>query len=194
MRFTPKNRVRRAAAAGVIALGMLGTAGCSAVNEQATTREYSPSDGIVENVGDLQLRNLLVVSNGNGDPGRLIGTVLNDSSNSQSFTLAVGGSTLTWNLPAGDKVVFEKESPERVMVSAVEVPAGDGIDAQLQMGAEKTGLNIPVVNGDQPFYQQYLPSPTPSESPSEVPSDEATDADTDTNSETGTAPTSPSNG
>ncbi|MCC3280255.1 hypothetical protein LJ754_13960 [Arthrobacter sp. zg-Y40] len=194
MRFTPKNRVRRAAAAGVIALGMLGTAGCSAVNEQATTREYSPSDGIVENVGDLQLRNLLVVSNGNGDPGRLIGTVLNDSSNSQSFTLAVGGSTLTWNLPAGDKVVFEEESPERVTVSAVEVPAGDGIDAQLQMGAEKTGLNIPVVNGDQPFYQQYLPSPTPSESPSVVPSDEATDAGTDTNSETGTAPTSPSNG
>ena len=194
MRFTPKNRVRRAAAAGVIALAMLGTAGCSAVNEQATTREYSPSDGIVENVNDLQLRNLLVVSNGNGEPGRLIGTVLNDSANEQAFTLAVGGSTLQWNLPAGGKVVFEEEPEDKVMVDVVEVAAGTGIDAQLRLGSQETGLNIPVVNGDQPNYEPYLPSPTPSQSPSMVPSDMATDGTADTNSETGTAPTGPSNG
>ena len=194
MRFTPKNRVRRAAAAGVIALAMLGTAGCSAVNEQATTREYSPSDGIVENVSDLQLRNLLVVSNGNGAPGRLIGTILNDSADAQEFTLAVGGSTMEWNLPAGGKVVFEDEPEDKVLIEAVEVAAGTGIDGQLRLGGEETGLNIPVVNGDQPNYQPYLPSPTPSQSPSMVPSDMATDAGTDTNTETGTAATSPSNG
>ena len=194
MRFTPKNRVRRAAAAGVIALAMLGTAGCSAVNEQATTREYSPSDGIVENVNDLQLRNLLVVSNGNGAEGRLIGTILNDSADAQTFTLAVGGSTLQWNLPAGGKVVFEDEPAEKVLVQTVDVAAGTGMDAQLRLGGQETGLNIPVVNGDQPDYQPYLPTPTPSESATAVPSDMATDAGTDTNSETGTEGTSPSNG
>ena len=194
MRFTPKNRVRRTAAAGVIALAMLGSAGCSAVNDQATTAQYAPSDGIVENVGDLQLRNVLVVSDGFGEPGRLIGTILHDSSQTQSFTLAVGGSTLPWDLPAGEKVVFEDEPQEKVLVQTVEDEPGTGIDGQLTVNGESTGLNIPVVNGDQPFYQQYLPSPTPSQSPSVMPSDEATDADTDTNSETGTAPTSPSNG
>ena len=194
MRFTPKNRVRRAAATGVIALAMLGTAGCSAVNEQATTREYSPSDGIVENIGDLQLRNILVVSNGNGEPGRLIGTFVNDSADSQSFSLAVGGSTLSWDLPAGGKVVLEDEPNETV--SVVEVEAGSGIDGQLKLDGETTELDIPVVNGDQPNYRPYLPTPTPSQSSSDTaaPSDMATDSERDTGVETGTEPTSPETG
>ncbi|MCC9206051.1 hypothetical protein [Arthrobacter sp. zg-Y769] len=171
MRFTPKNRVRRTAAAGVIALAMLGTAGCSAVNEQATTIEYSPSDGILENVGDLQLRNILVVSNGFGEPGRLIGTVINDGADTQEFTLAVGGSTLSWNLPAGGKVVFEDELEEKVTVAVVEDEPGTGIDAELDLNEETTALNIPVVNGDQPDYRPYLPegseyTPRPTEEPS----------------------------
>ncbi|MCC9146643.1 MULTISPECIES: hypothetical protein [unclassified Arthrobacter] len=158
MRFTPKNRVGRTAAAGAIALAMLGSAGCSAVNEQATTREYSPSDGIVQDVGDLQLRNILVVSHGFGEPGRLIGTVVNDSDNTQAFTLAVGGSTLSWSLPAGDKVIFEDESEDKVNVSTVEDEPGTGIDAQLKVSGETTALNIPVVNGDQADYRPYLPA------------------------------------
>ncbi|UWX97569.1 hypothetical protein N2K95_02440 [Arthrobacter zhaoxinii] len=171
MRFTPKNRVRRTAAAGVIALAMLGTAGCSAVNEQATTIEYSPSDGILENVGDLQLRNILVVSNGSGEPGRLIGTVINDGAETQKFTLAVGGASLPFELEAGDKVVFEDEAEAQVYVPEVEVDAGTGINTELTVNDDTTTLNIPVVNGDQPDYRPYLPAeseytPRPTEEPS----------------------------
>ncbi|WP_146364236.1 hypothetical protein [Arthrobacter yangruifuii] len=171
MRFTPKNRVRRTAAAGVIALAMLGSAGCSAVNEQATTIEYSPSDGIVENAGDLQLRNILVVSNGFGEPGRLIGTVINDGDSTQEFTLTVGGAPLTFELDAGDKVVFEDEDEEAVYVPEVEDEPGTGIEAELDASGETTALNIPVVNGDQPDYRPYLPAesdytPRPTEEPS----------------------------
>ncbi|MCC9175652.1 hypothetical protein [Arthrobacter sp. zg-Y179] len=158
MRFTPKNRVRRTAAAGVIALAMLGTAGCSAVNEQATTIEYSPSDGIAENVADLQLRNILVVSNGFGEPGRLLGTVVNDSNQAQRFSLDFGGTPLSWTLPAGGKVVFEDEDEENVTVAEVQEEPGTGIDAELVLNDETKDLNIPVVNGDQADYRPYLPT------------------------------------
>ena len=191
MRFTPKNRAQRAATAGVVALTVLGASGCSAVNEQATTREYSPSDGIVANVGDLQLRNILVVSNGSGEEGRLIGTVINDSDQDMDIELVVGGSTLTWSIPEGGKVVYEQEPAEAVTVETVEVEAGTGIDAELTAGSENTILNVPVVNGDLESYRQYLPTPTPSasESATSAPSDTATDTERDTGAETGTEPT-----
>ncbi|MDN3906021.1 hypothetical protein [Arthrobacter sp. YD2] len=192
MRFTPKNRVRRTAAAGVIALAMLGSAGCSAVNDQATTAQYAPSDGIVENVGDLQLRNVLVVSDGFGEPGRLIGTILNDSSETQSFTLAVGGSTLPWDLPAGEKVVFEDEPQEKVLVQTVEDEPGTGIDGQLTVNGESTGLNIPVVNGDNQDYAPFLPTSAPT-APA---TDESTGMPTETATDMATEPaaTETSNG
>ena len=189
MRFTPKNRVRRAAAAGVIALAMLGSAGCSVVNDQATTAQYSPSDGIVENVGDLQIRNLLVVSNGFGEPGRLIGTILNDSADAQSFTLTVGGTELSeMNLAAGEKIVFDDEPQERALVQSVKDEPGTGIEGQLELDGETTSLNVPVVNGDQMDYRPYLPT----EAPSAESTDAATGAATDMAAEP--TPSATSNG
>ena len=52
MKIAPKNRVQRALVAGAAALALLGTAGCSAINEQATTFSYAASDGVVLEVTD----------------------------------------------------------------------------------------------------------------------------------------------
>lgn len=159
MRFTPKNRTRTAAAAGVIALSLLGATGCSAVNDQATTLEYSPSDGIVQNIGDLELRNILVISDGDGEPGRLLGTVANASPDPINLELSIGGSQLTWNIPAGGKVVYDDAPQSEVLVQTVNVVPGTGIRAEATAGSETATLNIPVVDGQVPYYQDYLPTP-----------------------------------
>lgn len=159
MRFTPKNRTRTAAAAGVIALSLLGATGCSAVNDQATTMEYSPSDGIVQDIGDLELRNILVVSDGDGEPGRLLGTVANASSDPINLELSIGGSQLTWNIPAGGKVVYDDAAQSEVLVQTVNVLPGTGIRAEATAGSETATLNIPVVDGQVPYYQDFLPTP-----------------------------------
>ena len=194
MRFTPKNRAQRAAAAGVIALAVLGVSSCSAVNEQATVREYSPSDGIVENVGEVELRNLLVVSNGDGEAGRVLGTVVNASPDNVDFSLAMGGTTLTWNIESGDKVIFEDITTEaEVTVPNVDVLPGTGLRADASNGAETVELKVPVVDGTLEDYREYLPtpSPTPLDGATMVPSDQATDVQQDTGTDTGTATTEP---
>ncbi|MBO0909856.1 hypothetical protein [Arthrobacter sunyaminii] len=190
MRFTPKNRAQRAAAAGVIALAVLGVSSCSAVNEQATVREYSPSDGIVENVGDVELRNILMVSNGDGEEGRLLGTVVNASSEDVEFSLATGGTTLTWNIEAGDKVVFEDAAAAEVTVPNVDVKPGTGLRGDASNGTETVEVNIPVVDGTLADYREYLPTPSavPSDVATMVPSDEA-GAEQDTGVDTGVAET-----
>ncbi|KPN18279.1 MULTISPECIES: hypothetical protein [Arthrobacter] len=173
MIFTSRNRARNAAAAGVIALSLLGATGCSAVNDQATTMEYSPSDGIVQDLGDLQLRNILVVSEGDGEPGRLMGTVINDSADPINFELSVGGSNLSWNIPGGGKVVYDDAPQAEVLVEAVNVLPGTGIRAEAKDGSETATLNLPVVDGQVSYYEDYLPTPEPT--PSEEPAAEATE-------------------
>lgn len=193
MRFTPKNRAQRAAAAGVIALAVLGVSSCSAVNEQATVREYSPSDGIVENVGEVELRNLLVVSNGDGEAGRLLGTVVNASPDNVDFSLAMGGTTLSWSIESGDKIIFEDATASDVTVPNVDTLPGTGLRADASNGTETVELNVPVVDGTLVDYREYLPtpSPTPMEGATMVPSDEATDVQQDTGADTGTATSEP---
>ncbi|MCC9198391.1 hypothetical protein QNO08_01855 [Arthrobacter sp. zg-Y820] len=188
MRFTPKNRAQRAAAAGVIALAVLGVSSCSAVNEQATVREYSPSDGIVENVGEVELRNILVVSNGDGEAGRLLGTVVNASPEAVDFSLALGGTTLTWNIGAGDKVVFEDTPSSEVTVPNVDTLPGTGLRADASNGTETVDLDVPVVDGTLESYREYLPTPagTPSDMATMLPSDQA-DTEQDTGADTGVA-------
>ncbi|MCC3270904.1 hypothetical protein MUG94_02080 [Arthrobacter gengyunqii] len=190
MRFTPKNRAQRAAAAGVIALAVLGVSSCSAVNEQATVREYSPSDGIVENVGDVELRNILMVSNGGGEEGRLLGTVVNASSEDIEFSLATGGTTLRWNIDAGDKVVFEDALAAEVTVPNVDTVPGTGLRGDASNGTETVEVNIPVVDGTLADYREYLPVPSalPTDIATMAPSDEA-GAEQDTGVDTGVAET-----
>jgi len=173
VRFTPKNRTRSTAAAGVIALSLLGATGCSAVNDQATTTEYSPSDGIIQDIGDLELRNILVVSDGDGEPGRLLGTVLNDSTEPVNFELSVGGSNLTWNIPAGGKVVYDDAPQAEVLVESVNVVPGTGIRAEATAGSETATLNVPVVDGQVPYYEDFLPTPEASPSATGEATDEA---------------------
>ncbi|MBD7996154.1 hypothetical protein H9639_12675 [Arthrobacter sp. Sa2CUA1] len=170
MRFTPKNRTRTAAAAGVIALSLLGATGCSAVNDQATTMEYSPSDGIVQDIGELQLRNIVVVSDGDGEPGRLLGTAANASTEPITFELSIGGTDLSWNIPAGGKVVYDDEP--QALVESVNVVPGTGIRAEATAASESATLNIPVVDGQVPYYKDYLP--TPEATPSSEATEEAT--------------------
>ena len=176
MRFTPKNRAQRTAAAGVIALAVLGVSSCSAVNEQATTQPYSPSDGIVENVGDVELRNILMVSEGDAEAGRLLGTVVNASAADVDFSLATGGTTLTWSIPAGDKVVFEDAPAAEVTVPNVDTLPGTGLRGEASNGAESVEVNIPVVDGTLADYRKYLPtqSAAPLDSATLAPSDQAT--------------------
>ncbi|BAS07384.1 hypothetical protein AHiyo4_08060 [Arthrobacter sp. Hiyo4] len=57
---------------------------------QQTSHQYAASDGIRADLGPLQLRNMLIVSDGADKPGRLLGAVYNSSS--QDVKLTVNGA------------------------------------------------------------------------------------------------------
>src|SRR5687768_11726413 len=92
VRFTATNRAQRgklALTAAALGIGLL-TSGCGYINSQQTNEQYQASDGIVTDLGPLKLSNFMIVSNGEDEPGRVIGAVYNSSS--QDVKLTVNGA------------------------------------------------------------------------------------------------------
>jgi hypothetical protein len=180
VKIAPKNRVQRTLVAGAAALTLLASTGCGAINEQATTKSYSASDGIVANVGPIGLRNLLVVAENAESTGRLLGTVVNTSDSPVQLSLTGSGSTATVTVPADGQIRFEDEANETTVDRPGAAP-GALANVTVRVNNESADVRVPVLDGTLPEYSSYVPTPAPTESatptetpaPSEEPTDQA---------------------
>ena len=187
---------RRPAALMLAAAALVGVlAGCG-LSPIQTTIAYDPSDGVSASVGDVQVRNLLVVGSSADAPGIVSGVLLNGGTAAVTVTLASGTSApVPVDVPAGGSVQLGATgadpaattapgTPGRAIarLSAVGAPAGAVIAVTLtSAGGGTTTVQVPVVPptnqyasltpsaappSEGPTVQQ---SPTPSESPTVTP-------------------------
>src|SRR5699024_11154083 len=111
------NKTRRNVFAGLALTAILGTTGCSAINPQATTFEYAPSDGTQTTVsaddtatGDIvEFLNIGVITNDANDSGRLMGTIHNKSANRQNVELEINNETFEFTLSGNEQLKLEDE-------------------------------------------------------------------------------------
>ena len=126
---------------------------------QATTEHYDPSDGVSANVGDLDLRNILVVSD-DGEDGNLVLTVVNTDDEDAELGVQVGDG-------GGEPLIIEVEAGATVSLGGDEEPLLlEGIDTQpgallpifFQYGtAEGIEKLVPVLDGRLPEYADLAP-------------------------------------
>ncbi|GAB3564717.1 hypothetical protein GCM10027405_21080 [Arthrobacter alkaliphilus] len=181
MRITAMNRVQRgklAMAAAAISIGLLSVTGCGYINPQQTNEQYSPSDGVRDDLGPLQLRNMLIVSKDANKPGRVIGAVFNTSSNDATLTISgSGGSTATIPVKAKSQT-YLNENYEAVILSPSGGAPGSLVPVTIKTGSESRNVQFPVLDASLKEYEKYLPtvsaSPSPSVSGSATPSTSAT--------------------
>lgn len=180
MKFAPMNRVQRAFVAGAGVLALLATAGCSAVNEQATTRHYSASDGIVTSVGPVNVRNMLIVAEDANGTGRVLGTVVNTSDSPVQLSLTAASANTSVTIPADGQIKFEDEQHATTLQPAGGDP-GAVVAVTLKVNSASSEASVPVVDGSLAEYSQYLHTPAPSESasPNVSPSAESTATSTE---------------
>ncbi|HXF01747.1 MAG TPA: hypothetical protein VN601_02060 [Arthrobacter sp.] len=174
MKIAPKNRVQRTLVAGAAALTLLASTGCGAINEQATTKSYSASDGIVANVGPIGLRNVMVVAESADSTGRLLGTVVNSSNSPVQLSLTGSGSTATVTVPADGQIRFEDEA-NKTTVDRPGAAPGALANVTVRVNNESADVRVPVLDGTLPEYSSYVPSPaaTKSAAPKESPAPSA---------------------
>ncbi len=167
--------IRALATTTLAATLLLGTAGCGIFVDAATLNPYSASDGLNVDVGGLQLRNVLVITDESGDAS-LVFTIVNDTTNVQYLTVELRTETpVDLTIVANEgltKVGLADGNP--AIATGTALRAGQYVDIYFQYGGEDgVTMAIPVLDGSHSLYAPYAPSlfvPEPVVSPSATPS------------------------
>jgi hypothetical protein len=168
----------RIAASVVLAVGiLLGTAGCNFLAPQATLEHYDPSDGVGGTVGNIDVRNAVIVSN-NGETGNLIATFVNNDAKSHRVLIQQGTTKKTdeyVTVEPGQVKTIGSDDSTQVQFTKMNVKAGAMLPVYFQY-ADKTGVQllVPVLTNGLKEYKSYTPTPAPASplitpAPSETP-------------------------
>ena len=177
----------RIAASVVLAAGiLLGTSACGFFAAPATSIAYNASDGVSGDVGQIHIRNALLLST-DGELASLIVSVVNPTDTLQSLLVQYESSTGTVSqdvpVEANTTVTLGTDGAASVVLENMNSQPGSLFPVFFQYGEETgTELLVPVLSGSQREYSTLLPTPaptptpsgTPSETPSETPTPSAT--------------------
>lgn len=151
-----KSRLLASLAVG--AAVVLGATGCNMLAPQATTIDYSASDGInVPNLGDVKIRNVMIVANEDGTEGNLIGAFVNGSDESARVSIGVAGDTEELTVPARETVSLGVTDDP---LSFSDLGARPGANIPVTFAtADGTGeeIMIPIIDGALPQYAEFVP-------------------------------------
>ncbi len=156
MNVVPKNRAQQAVAAGAV-LVMLAVSGCNLVAPQSTTMVYAPSDGIVQELGPVLLRNVLIVGTDDETDGRLVGTVFNTSDDDVDLSISAGGAATRVTIEGQGKLRFEDETAVDATLAGVEEVTGSLVDVDFEVDGEEATYEVPVLSGSLEEYREYVP-------------------------------------
>jgi hypothetical protein len=191
VRFTAMTRGRRgklAMATAALGIGLLSVTGCGYINAQQTTAQYSASDGTRTDLGPLQLRNMMIISDGEDKPGRVIGAVYNTSANDVKLTINGARGSQTQVPVKKNSYVLLNDSADPAILSTSGGKPGSMVEVTIREDGTnmEAKFKMPVLDATITDYKKYLPtaeptssstasgtatpSSTPSETPSETPS------------------------
>ncbi len=156
MMTAQKNRGRRVVAVAALAMLTFGVTSCSAINQQATTLHYAASDGIVLNVGDLDVRNLMLITNSATDEARVLGSLVNDTDQAMTLEMKLSTGSTSVKVPAKSVVDFEKDKNKTLLTSTGVAP-GAQARATLSVGPNSDEAKIPVIDGTLEEYREFVP-------------------------------------
>ena len=180
MAHLARTRVHRSVLAliGVALLALMSACGMHA----QTTQPYTPAEGVNTNIGPtgawVQVRNLMVLSHGDGE-GILSASIVADENDTLT---GVTGRPITTDGKAGTEFTATLAKPLELTPGKLVVLTGEtdlvtvksaellvGGEAELTLSFAKVGdqtLRVPVVDASQPDYATITPRPVASPSPS----------------------------
>lgn len=153
--------VRRAGAALTLGAVLLTGTGCAFDNPPETTQITPATNGISAQVGPMKLEDMLILSHGADQPGRVLGAVSNSSSKDATLTISgASGSQATIPVKANGQTLLK--SPPAVMLDPAGGPPGSMVSVRLSEDATRASADVqfPVLDAAMPEYQPYMP-PTP---------------------------------
>ena len=141
---------------------VLGATGCTLNSEIATMKDYDPSDGVGTEVGDLALRNIMLITNDQGE-ANLVMTVVNTGGEDVNllvqYTDGSQKTTETIRVPGLPTLTrFGDDPAEGVVFSGGDVVPGGLAPIYFQYDNNPGELVlVPVLDGALPEYELLVP-------------------------------------
>lgn len=175
-----KTRNWASLAAGLALVGALSA--CSVFSVGETQRPYDPSDGVRVAVGDVQLLNLLVITE-DGQDGNLLGSANNASDEDIDVTLQYESAgekqDVTFEVPARTTLHFGQGEEGQFLLPAIDALPGSVLAVYVQYGTTPgKQIDVPVLDNRLPEYSELLPTPTPTPTPTVTADPESTEPET----------------
>lgn len=153
----------RIAASVLLAAGLLvGTAGCNLVAPQATTKHYDASDGVSANLGGVDVRNAVIISD-DGELGNLVVTFVNTTAETARVTVQYESdgedATETVTLKANSSTPFGLPDGESITLVDMGTQPGALLPVYFQSGdTDGRELLVPVLTTQLPEYSTLAPT------------------------------------
>ena len=160
-------RVAPVLAAAALA-GALALSGCQAFSPIQTSVPYQPADGVAVDLGDVQIRDLVVIAGAKGEVGTLSGTMLNKGTEpvTVTFTTGADGGSAQAKIPAGDHTRLSGvEGMTPVTLPAIAAAPGDIIKVTVSTpagGAPEVSVPVLLPTG---YYATITPGPAQTTAP-----------------------------
>ena len=150
----------RLAASAALALGIaIGGSGCAMITYQATTEKYDASDGVSADLGAIELRNVLVVSD-DGEQGNLVAAIVNTGEDDATveFEVVDSGERFEVDVDAGDVVSLGAADEDPLTIEDLGAEVGGLVTIYVQhSGEEGQEIQVPVLDGRLPEYEDLAP-------------------------------------
>lgn len=169
----------RIAASAVLAIAILsGTVGCGLLAPQATTIQYDASDGVSAQVGDVAIRNAILLSE-DGELANLLVTLVNtgDSAHNVHVQYEAGGEKVTHSLivEPNSTVTLGTPGAPAITLEGIDTEPGALFPIYVQYGNEPGAeLLVPVLEGGTGPYSTLSPTGAPAPTRSAEPTPAAT--------------------
>lgn len=150
----------------VLSLGLvIGVGACSPAH---TLDIFDPSDGVSAVLeGEVKATNLLILTEAEGSPGTLVGSLTNTTSETLAVEVTIEDATpIVVEIDAGHTAYLTPKSPDfqgssfafDAQVSTVSTPPGGtaGVTVSTESGGS-TLVQVPVLDGTLEPYDEYLP-------------------------------------
>lgn len=152
---TPRTRAVAALAALAAGTSLLG--GCQIISPRQTDKMYDAGDGVSVDVGEVQVRNLVVVGTKAGGAGTVSGAVGNPTDAPVTVTFSTAEAKVDAQIPAHSTIDLSSAESKVVLTKVDDAP---GDMTQLSVSTAAAGQSpvlVPVVPGTG-FYEGLAPT------------------------------------
>jgi hypothetical protein len=171
-------RARIAATVVLAASLLLSTTACTFLAPQSTLKKYDPSDGVGTAIGQLKVRNALLLTK-DGQEASFLVNLINDGQTTVNVLVqyngtmpdgATGKVDTRVQLDPGEVRTFGSSDTRQLIFNGIGTKPGSLFPVFIQYGSQ-TGqqLLVPVLDGSLNEDSTLMPSPSPTATPTVAP-------------------------